>query len=74
MPSDDLRGTLAGRRVLITGGSSGIGHAMADALLGEGAEVGIVSRRRPEDWEEGPPEDWDPGATGSAATSPTRRG
>lgn len=34
---------------------------MADALLGEGAEVGIVSRRRPEDWEEGPPEDWDPG-------------
>ncbi|GAA0919043.1 SDR family NAD(P)-dependent oxidoreductase [Nonomuraea longicatena] len=40
--------SLDGRRALVTGGSSGIGHAMAEALGRAGAEVVIVARRRPE--------------------------
>ena len=35
---------LSGRRVLITGGSKGIGLACAKAFVAEGARVGIVSR------------------------------
>jgi 3-oxoacyl-[acyl-carrier protein] reductase len=35
---------LAGRRVLITGGSRGIGLAVAEALVAEGAAVGLVAR------------------------------
>ena len=35
---------LHGRRVLITGGSRGIGFAVADALAAEGAAVGLVAR------------------------------
>jgi 3-oxoacyl-[acyl-carrier protein] reductase len=35
---------LAGRRVLVTGGSQGIGFAIAQAFLGEGCEVAIASR------------------------------
>ena len=38
---------IAGKRVLITGGSSGIGLAMAQALVAKGAKVAI-SGRRPE--------------------------
>jgi 3-oxoacyl-[acyl-carrier protein] reductase len=35
---------LRGRRVLITGGSRGIGFAVAEALAAEGAAVGLVAR------------------------------
>lgn len=35
---------LAGQRVLITGGSSGIGLAVAEALAGEGARIAILAR------------------------------
>jgi NAD(P)-dependent dehydrogenase (short-subunit alcohol dehydrogenase family) len=37
---------LSGRRVLVTGGSRGIGKAAAAALLAEGAEVAIAARDR----------------------------
>ncbi len=35
---------LRGRRALITGGSRGIGFAIADALTAEGAAVGLIAR------------------------------
>ena len=35
---------LAGKVVLITGGSKGIGFACARAFAGEGAKIAIVSR------------------------------
>lgn len=35
---------IAGRRILITGSTSGLGLAMAQALLGEGAKVAITGR------------------------------
>lgn len=35
---------LAGQRVLVTGGSSGIGLAVAEALVREGAEVALLAR------------------------------
>src|SRR5260370_27160702 len=35
---------LRGKRVLITGGSKGIGLAIAQALAAEGASVGLVAR------------------------------
>ncbi|MER6952104.1 SDR family oxidoreductase [Nonomuraea sp. NPDC000554] len=48
--SDYLRHlfSLDGRRALVTGGSSGIGYAMAEALGRAGAEVVIVARREVE--------------------------
>lgn len=38
---------LVGKRIVVTGGSSGIGYAMADALLGEGAKVAVGARSQP---------------------------
>jgi short-subunit dehydrogenase len=35
-----------GKRVLITGASSGVGAALARALAGQGAVVGLIARRR----------------------------
>src|SRR5688572_6539159 len=49
---------LAGKAVLMTGGSSGIGYAMAAALLNAGARVAIISRRDPSDWRMPLPAHW----------------
>jgi len=37
---------LQGKRALVTGGSEGIGHAIAAALIARGAQVGIMARDR----------------------------
>ena len=41
-----MNSTMTHRRVLVTGGASGIGLAVANAFLDEGAQVGIISRTR----------------------------
>jgi len=51
---------MANHFVLLTGGSSGIGRAIAKSLILNGANVGIISRRDPNSWEDGPPKIWDP--------------
>jgi NAD(P)-dependent dehydrogenase (short-subunit alcohol dehydrogenase family) len=43
--ADFMSGFLEGKRALVTGASKGIGFAVAEALLGEGASVIICSRR-----------------------------
>jgi 3-dehydrosphinganine reductase len=40
----DWRGSFRGRRALVTGGSSGIGRALALALVRDGAHVAILAR------------------------------
>ncbi len=50
--------TLAGLNIIVTGGSSGIGHAMAEALIHAQADVAIISRRSPEQWEHTLPTGW----------------
>jgi len=47
--------TLAGRRVIVTGASSGIGAAIAKMFAGYGASVAAVGRNRAALEELGPP-------------------
>src|SRR5213593_660707 len=41
-----MAGSLEGRRALITGASSGIGAATAEAMVAEGAAVALAARRK----------------------------
>jgi len=41
-----MRIDLKGRTAVITGGSRGLGEAMAKALAGEGAQIALVARDR----------------------------
>ncbi len=45
-PADPAPGALAGRRVLVTGATSGIGTAIAEGLLDLGATVHVLGRDR----------------------------
>src|SRR6476620_7698231 len=44
LPHSDSPGRFAGRRVAITGGTSGLGLALVRELLGRGARVAFVAR------------------------------
>jgi NAD(P)-dependent dehydrogenase (short-subunit alcohol dehydrogenase family) len=48
MSEQHAAGSLAGTRVLITGGTRGIGHGIATRFLRDGAEVVVCGRREPE--------------------------
>jgi NAD(P)-dependent dehydrogenase (short-subunit alcohol dehydrogenase family) len=41
---DDMGGRVKNKNILITGATSGLGYAMAEALLGEGATVATASQ------------------------------
>jgi NAD(P)-dependent dehydrogenase (short-subunit alcohol dehydrogenase family) len=45
--TDNTTGSMAGKRVLVTGGTGGIGKATATGLAALGASVGIVGPRPP---------------------------
>ena len=47
-PELNARWSLRGQRALVTGGTKGIGRAIAEELLALGAEVLIVARKQPE--------------------------
>jgi NAD(P)-dependent dehydrogenase (short-subunit alcohol dehydrogenase family) len=49
---------LTGCKILVTGGSSGIGNSIARGLVIAGADVFILSRRSPDTWERPMPETW----------------
>ncbi|MGA8715766.1 MAG: SDR family NAD(P)-dependent oxidoreductase, partial [Roseiarcus sp.] len=40
------RGLFAGKKILITGGGTGLGKAVAERLLGLGGEIAICGRRK----------------------------
>jgi len=44
-----VEGRLAGRRILVTGGASGIGRSVAEVFLRAGARVAALDRHRPAD-------------------------
>jgi len=48
------------KNVIVTGGSSGIGHSIATKLIDLGFNVFIFSRRPPSEWECKMPQKWNP--------------
>jgi Tropinone reductase 1 len=78
-PPNSVRYRLAGRRALITGGTRGIGHAVANEFLSLGAHVFVVARDRTrleaclEQWRARHPDRIIEGQAGDVAVSDDRR-